>query len=292
MGALSLFTAEICNAQIQKHFSVEANESAEHLNLNLTAPSGKCYLVPTTNPKPINVYGHTGNQETTPRLRTDIRRQVHFVNVDFETKQAGDISTNVTRRMFGGSEPTSGDMYKVYLSESEQFRLDLVYHTGEAFIDLSGLAVNRCKVNAGNSDVQVSYMEAHGNQIKMDTFMVSVDLGSLVVDKINLAQARHIIADVGFGSMVMGFDALEPHPSKVQATVGAGSLEVQLENPTIPVIVRLNNSPLCQVKFPKDFREIEKDVYVNQAYRNSNENLLTFDVEVSMGNLRFQYQEE
>lgn len=289
--ALSLMVAGPSLAQIQKHFSVESEESADHLSLNLTAPSGTCYLVPTTNPNPVTIYGHTNNQQTTPRLRTNIYRQVHVVNVDFENTQTESISTTVTRRMFGGVEEEDGDMYKVYLSEYEQFQLNLIYDSGEAFIDLSGLSVDRCKVNAGNADVKVSYMEAYGNQVKMDTFMATVDLGSLSIDRINMSQARHIIADVGFGTMVMGFDAHEQNASQVTATVGAGSLDVQLENPTLPVIVRLHNSPLCKVQFPKDFEEIEEDVWINAAYREHASDLLSFDVEVSMGNLMFLYQD-
>ena len=71
----------------------------------------------TTNPKPITIYGHTNNRQTTPRLRTNVYQQVHLVNVDFEANRTESISTTVTRRMFGGQEKEEGDMYKVYLSQ-------------------------------------------------------------------------------------------------------------------------------------------------------------------------------
>ena len=291
LGLLSAAIVTPAAAQIEKHFTVETNEEAQHVNLMLTAPSGICYVMPTRNPHPVNVYGHTTNQRTTPSLSTSIDQSVHQVNVNFATKESESLSTTISRRMFGGSSDESWDKYKVYLSENESFELNMLYDAGEAFIDLSGLAVRRCKVDAGNADVEMSYREAFGNQVEMDTFMAKVDMGTLTVDKVNLARSKHIIADVGFGAMTLTFDDQELRPSKVVATVGAGSLEVILESPTQPVIVRMHNSPLCHVKFSPDFQEISKNVWVNSAYHDGAKNLVTFDVEVSMGNLRFGYQE-
>lgn len=291
-GFASVVLTSPCLAQIEKHFAVEPEDNVERTCLMLNAPSGVCYVAPTSNPKPVNVYGHTSNQRTIPRLQTHLARQIHNIKVDIEAKVSESLQSSVTRRVFGGSSDDTYDKYKVYLSETGQFSLDLVYDTGEAFIDLSGLSVDHFKVDAGNADVQVSYMEAHQNQVQMDTFMATVDMGSLEVERINLAQAQHILADVGFGSMTLGFDAQDPHGSQVLATVGAGNLEVLLENPTLPVLIRMHNSALCHVKLPEDFEEIEAHVWVNKAYRENAPTLLTFDVEVSMGNLQFTYQED
>ena len=62
----------------------------------------------------------------------------------------------------------------------------------------------------------------------MDTFMVSVDLGDVEIERLSLARAKNILAEVGFGSLVLSFDELPQRASEIWARVGAGSLEINL----------------------------------------------------------------
>ena len=75
----------------------------------------------------------------------------------------------------------------------------------------------------------------------------------------------------------------------VDASVGAGNLEILLPKDGTPVIIHLKDSPLCAVKIAKGFEEVEKNVFVNMSYDANAENLLSFDVDVALGMVRFKY---
>ena len=73
--------------------------------------------------------------------------------------------------------------------------------------------------------------------------------------------------------------------------MGAGNLEVLLPRKGAPVIIYINNSPLCSVKLAKGFEEVDDNTYVNMDYTSSAENLLTFNVDVALGNVSFKYSD-
>ena len=74
----------------------------------------------------------------------------------------------------------------------------------------------------------------------------------------------------------------------IRASVGAGSMLVLLDNPETPLIVHFSGSPLCRIKMLKYFREIKPNVFVNETYDEEASNLISFDVDVAMGNVLFK----
>ena len=79
-------------------------------------------------------------------------------------------------------------VWKMYLTDTKPYFLELNYGVGNANIDLSGLAIKNLKIITGSADVNVGYYSALENQIDMDTFFVKVDLGSVNVKNLNLSQ--------------------------------------------------------------------------------------------------------
>ena len=55
------------------------------------------------------------------------------------------------------------------------------------------------------------------------------------------------------------------------------------------MIIHIKDSPLCSVKIADGFEEVEKNVFVNMSYSADAENLLSFDIDVALGMVRFMY---
>ena len=63
----------------------------------------------------------------------------------------------------------------------------------------------------------------------------------------------------------MNFGDESHNSSTIKANVGAGSMKIQIAKENMPVIIHVNNSPLCNVKLTRNFEEIEDNVFVNKA---------------------------
>jgi hypothetical protein len=134
----------------------------------------------------------------------------------------------------------------------------------------------------------VGYYSSLENQIDMDTFFVKVDLGSVNVKNVNFSRSRFVVADVGFGNMTLDFSNKPLVDNKIKGSVGAGNLVIILPSEDTPVLVKIQDSWLCSVKVPKSLKKIGANTFANAAYSPGAHNSLTFDLDVSMGNIVFK----
>ncbi|MDN5200538.1 hypothetical protein QQ008_04175 [Fulvivirgaceae bacterium BMA10] len=273
---------DFSSAQFKKRYTVEASENFDKLCFVLSASSGTCQIRPTHHPKLVTIYCKSEDENYNPVYESRLEERQQFVKMDLKDNQS------VSSKVFGGSYSDLENKCNIYLSHDKPFILDLSYGVGNAFADLSGLPIEKLKINTGSADVKVGYQNEKPNTIEMDTFAVKVDMGSLDVKRLNLSKAKNVIADVGFGNLTLNFSGESLIKTDVTASVGAGTLEIILEDQEVPVIVHVNNSLLCRVKLNRHFKEIRKNVFVNKGYSEDAPNLLTFNVDVAMGNIRFK----
>jgi hypothetical protein len=276
--------------QIKKQFTVEDSQSCENIRLSLKANSGNCYIKPSHNPEILNVFSNQTEQTYAHNFRKEIKGKTCEVLLNLEEVQTEGLSETLTARFFGPSDaPVNDKIWKMYLTDAKPYFLELNYGVGNANVDLSGLAIKKLKINTGSADVNVNYNSALENQIDMDTFFVKVDLGSINVKNINLSRTRVVLADVGFGNMTLDFSNKPLVSNRVKGSVGAGNLLIVLPNDHLtPVMVKIKDSWLCSVKLPGDLKKIGENTYANAAYTKDAKNSLTFDLDVSMGNITFQ----
>jgi hypothetical protein len=190
--------------------------------------------------------------------------------------------------MFGTSDkPANNKLWKMYLTDTKPYSLELDYGVGNAHIDLSGLAIKKLKINTGSADVSVGYTSME-NQVDMDTFSVKVDLGSLNIQNMNLSRTRYMVADVGFGNMTLDFSDTPLVSNKIKGSVGAGNLLILLPSNETPVLIRIHESWLCSVKLPEGLKKVKENTFANEAYKKNAKNSLTFDLDVSMGSIVFK----
>jgi len=275
--------------QLKKQFTVEDVSSCENIRLCLKANSGNCFIKPSQNTEILNVFSNQTETSYAHNFRKEVKGKTCEVLLNLEETQTEGISQTISTRFFGASDkPVSDKLWKMYLTDAKPYFLELNYGIGNANIDLSGLAIKTLKVNTGSADVNVGYYSSLENQIDMDTFSVKVDLGSVNVKNLNMSRARYMIADVGFGNMTLDFRSKPLVSNKIKGSVGAGNLTILLPSNETPVLVKIKDSWLCSVKMPEEFKKVSANVYANTAYTKDTKNSLTFDLDVSMGNIIFK----
>jgi hypothetical protein len=275
--------------QIKKQFTVEDSQACENIRLCVRANSGNCFVKPSQNPDILNVFSNQTEAAYAHNFRKEVKGKTCEVLLNLEEVQAEGLSRTISTRFFGTSEnPSSDKLWKMYLTDAKPYFLELNYGVGNANIDLSGLAVKKLKINTGSADVNVGYFSLLENQIDMDTFFVKVDLGSVNVKNLNLSRTHFVMADVGFGNMTLDFSNKPLVSNKIKGSVGAGNLIIILPNEETSVLVKIQDSWLCSVKVPVSLKKIGENTFANAAYSKCAKNSLTFDLDVSMGNIVFK----
>lgn len=287
MGA-GIFIANLSFSQIKKQFSVEDNDGVEKVDLHFKVNNGACLIRPSQSTELLNVYSNQDHDSYSHSFDKSIKEQTCSIKLSLEDNRSEGISQSISYRMFGNSSEATKKLWKVYLTESKSYTLNLTYGIGQADIDLSGLTIEKLKIHTGSADVNIGYLAGKSNQMEMDTFYVKVDLGSVNVKKLNLSRSKHVVADIGFGNLLLDFSDQPQVRSEIKGSVGAGNLLIMLPAEETPVIVKVNDSWLCRVKLTKSFTKLTDNTFVNRAYSADAPNLLTFNLDVSMGSIVFK----
>lgn len=289
-SAVLVFSASIlcCWGQIKKQFTVESPEACQAVELQLKAKVGNCYIRPSQAADLLNIYSNQDLEEYGHSFKKEMKEGTCFVKLNLEQENQRGVGQMISNQVFGSDEKVTDKLWKVYLTDSKPYSLDLVYGLGNANVDLSGLAIKRLKINTGSADVNVSYSSGLGNKIEMDTFFVKVDVGSLNVRQLSLSRSRVIMVDVGFGNMFLDFSTKPLINNHVKGSVGAGNLIIQLPGEEVPVLVKVNESWLCSINLSKGLQRIGENTFANAAYEKDASNALTFDLDVSLGKIIFK----
>jgi hypothetical protein len=275
--------------QVKRQFNVENQNACESIRLSLKANSGNCFIKPSQNSDILNVFSNQDHESYSHNFSKEIKGNVCEVTLVLEEITSGGLSQTISSRMFGPSDNTGGKYWKMYLTDTKPYDLELNYGMGNANVDLSGLSIQKLKISTGSANVNLAY-QALENKVDMDTLFVKADLGSVNVTNINLSKARHLIADVGFGNMTLDFSGHPMVNSKVKGSVGAGNLMIVLPDQNTPVVVKVRNSWLCSLTMAKTLKKISDNTFANEAYSKNPKNAMTFDLDVSMGKIIFKEQ--
>ena len=278
--------------QMKRQFSVENSQACENVNLHLKANTGDCFIKAGHNSEILNVFSNQDQSSYSHQFRKEIVGNTCQLYLNFENNNAAGIGQTISTRMFGNDRPVDSKIWKMYLSNAKPYNLELDYGVGNAYVDLSGLAIRKLKINTGSADVNIGYSSLE-NRVDMDTLSVKVDLGSLHVENLNLSRTRYTSADVGFGNMTLDFSSNPPLvTNRIEGSVGAGNLTIILPSAQTPVLVKVNDSWLCSVKIPGKMKKIRANTFANEAYHENAKNALLFNLDVSMGNIIFKESEK
>ncbi|MGW8121555.1 hypothetical protein ACV07N_02770 [Roseivirga echinicomitans] len=272
--------------QTKSHFVVQDDSACEKINFYLKASSGTCEIRTRNGETPINIMGLCEEEYITPEFGQQMEGNVlnAWLNLNDSGKEG---FTSKMYKIFGRKSTDTKNYWNIYFTNLKPYTLDLNYGVGKAYIDLSNIAVENLKISSGNAHVKVGYHSRKENLIEMDTFMVNVDMGDIEIDRLNMARARTVIAEVGFGTLTMNFDQSPAMASEIWAKVGAGSLTINLPLEEIPMMIRIKETSFRKLKMPSGFTSIGASTYVNPSYKEDSPNLLTFNIDLSMGNVVF-----
>lgn len=288
---LALSTSAIAfgvSAQVKKQFSVEKIQECDKVKLKLSAKTGNCFIRPSQNEDILNVYSNQDVEEYGHSFSNELIGKTCSVKLSLEQDNAPGVGHKISYRVFGADERPAEKFWKVYLAESTQYILDLDYGLGNANIDLSGLSIEKLKINTGSADVNISYSTHIGNKITMDTFSVKVDMGSLNARDLNMAKSKVVLAEVGFGNMFLDFGNKPVVANHIIGSVGAGNLIIQLPSEDVPVLVTINESWLCSINLSRSLKKIGPNKFANASYTKDSSKALVFDLDVSMGKIVFR----
>lgn len=275
-------------AQETKHFRVENSKGYHTVTLNYSTSSGVCYLAQGDSNNPLEVVSARDIDEFNHSFNKNESNGNLVIDLSLDEKNSQGFSQSISNKVFTKTKPEE-NIWKVLLAEDIGYKLNLSYGIGEAFIDLAGLNIENLNVKTGSANVNIGYLHSMPNLIEMDTMAVKVDLGNVNVRQIYLANVKNIAAEVGFGNMLLDLSEPMDQPCHVNASVGAGSLEILIPRGSeVPILVRVKESMLCDVKFTKSFVEKGDNVFVNMDIDEDSDMFLEFDVDVSFGSITFR----
>ena len=272
--------------QEKSHFKVEDNDSCDQIYFYLKSSSGTCDIRTRNGKVPINILGQVNKDYIDPEFGQEHQGSTLKAWLTLHDKGKESFGRKVSK-LFAKKRTDSENYWNIYLTDFKPYHLNLNYGLGKSYVDLSDIAVENLKITSGNAHVKVGYHSKEGNKIEMDTFQVNVDLGDIEIDQLNLSKAKVVMAEVGFGSLVLSFAKQPEVAGEIWARVGAGSLKVQLPQESIPMIIFMKNTSYRKLKVPMGFKMVRKDVYVSENYDPDAENLLTFNIDLSMGSVVF-----
>jgi len=276
--------------QIKKQFTVEDSKDCENVKLCLKANSGNCFIKPGQNTDILDVFSNQDEANYSHNFKKEINGKTCEVILRLDENNTEGVSQSISTRFFGAEKTPTEHFWKMYLTESKPYLLELNYGVGNANVDLSGLSIKKLKINTGSADVNVSYSSLE-NKVDMDTFFIKVDLGSVNIKNLNLSRSRNVIADVGFGNITLDFSNRPLVSNKIKGSVGAGNLVIMLPAEETPVLVKIHDSWLCSVKMPSYLKKVNDNTFANATYTRDSKNALTFDVDVSMGSIVFKQKD-
>ncbi|HHL51891.1 MAG TPA: hypothetical protein ENJ39_00815 [Flammeovirgaceae bacterium] len=274
-------------AQEMKHFRVAPDGHCRVVKITYTASSGTCYLQKGASSDPLSVYSTRDIDDFNHSFHHNQKEQILEVNLALEEKNSMSFSQSISSNMFTKSRPED-NIWRVELTDDIPYELELNYGIGEAYVDLSGLQIIRLSIQTGSADVNIGYMEPVPNPVPMHEMNIKVDLGNVQARQLDLANVHRINAEVGFGNMLLDLSEPLGHPCQVNASVGAGTLEILVPKDGIPVVIHIKKSMLCDVRMSRSFTETAEDTFTNTAYDSQKTGQLEFVVDVSFGTIIFK----
>ncbi len=286
--SLVLLTSFELKAQIKKSFTIPNNSNFDKLIFSLNATNGHCNIKSGGEDNIINLYSKTSGT-TSPQYEENIIDGVKLLQVNLQEENSNYLSSTFSNQLINFSTQDENDViWNVTISKLKPVELDLNYAIGDSYIDLTGLSIERLKVKTGSANIVVNYKNDVANFVKMDTFLVKVDVGSFEAKNLHLSRSANIIANVGFGNVKMDFGNAELINTEVRATIGAGKLIIILPKNDIPIKININDSPLCHIKIPKGYVNSTAHIFHSPKYANNQSNSINFDVDVAVGSIVFK----
>jgi len=284
---LVLWCGETVHAQMIKEFTVEERKGFDLVQLDFSSYKGVSKVSRMYFEDPIMIHTHLSKVNILPDFNYTIKDRVLRANLSHNDVESQGLGKNLSSKLFANSEGDFDHMWEIGLSDKYTYDLNFHFGIGRAEVDLSGVKVKRCKIKTATADVSLNYGGKAVNPIDMDTIMVKVNMGTLTGVNVAHSKADIMIFDVNYGKVDLDFkDHFEGQkPCKISATVGAGSVIIKLPEPQYPYLVKIRSTAMCRTQLPNYLSSQGGKTYVSKGYKKNASNLMTFEIDVSVGSL-------
>jgi hypothetical protein len=289
---LCLIVSLGAHAQLKKFYTLKESNEYDTVDFTLKASSGNSFIKNyADSSEPMVIYGNPDLERINPSFKTRYSGRTCYASLELDAFNSFSLGDGFSFVMAKKAKEELGNYWKILVNDQKVYRFYMNYGVGNTEVDLSNIKLHKLRLHTGSANVIIGYQADKPNKIKMDTFSVKVDMGSIETKYLANSRANCYVADIGFGTAKLDFRGKNEDKVQCNAKIGAGSLDVLVPNRNSPVIVYLKDSPFCGIRMADDFEEVEKNVWVNHSYSAKASNLMTFNVDLALGTISFAYAE-
>jgi hypothetical protein len=272
-------------AQITKEFRVEEKHGYNLVYLNFNVYKGVTQINRKLGDEPVFIHSHLSKVNILPSFNHEIRDEILYANLVHRNVESENLGKSLSYKLFSSSNDDFDHKWSVGLNSNFLYDLHFYFGIGTADIDLAYLPVSNCIINSTSADVKLNYSKNSANSVKMDTIMVTINMGNLEASNLNFTNAKEMIFEANYGTLNLSFSDKMPEACNIQAMVGAGKVNLILPDDSQPYIVKIKSTPMCRTYIPKHLKDIGNKTYVSRTYKENSANLMTFDIDVSVGSV-------
>lgn len=275
----------VSKAQLVKEFKAKELDGFEEVRLEFTTYKSSTQLKRTGSTYPVYIHGHLHKTNILPVFSDEIEKNVLWTSLTHKNVESENLGKSITSKLFSGADEKFDHSWNVSLSSDFLYHLDFNLGMGKSEFDLSNLRINQLKVRSASADVSIHYDSDLPNTVLMDTLLVTLNMGKVVIDQANFSNAKKMIFEVNYGTIDLTFSEGMTTSSQVIAAVGAGTLHLKLPADNFPVKIKTRTTAMCKTSLPKYLRTLEKGTYVTKGYEASDPRLLDLTIDVGVGSL-------
>lgn len=274
-------------AQFVKEYKVTQRKGFELVYLNFTSYKSLTQLKRIMTSDPIYIHGHLLKSNILPDFNYSIHDNFLDVSLVHKNVESDNLGKSITAKLF--SDNTDFDhTWDVGLGSNFLYDLDFNLGVGKANFDLSQIPISQLKIKSASSDVKIYYGSDVPNQVAMDTLLVTLNMGTVEIQKANYSNAKIVIIEVSYGKIDLNYSDGLASSSQVIAAISGGSIHLKLPPDSNPVKIRMKKNPMCRTVFPKYLKAIDKETYVTRGYNPSDPKLLELILDVGVGSVTIE----
>lgn len=275
----------LTKAQITKEFKVEQKEGFNLVQLDFNVYKGISEIKRHKDESPLFVSCQLSKVNILPSFSYEIKNNALISSLVHRNVESENLGKSLSYKLFSSSNDDFDHTWKVGLNSHYLYSLNFHFGIGKAHFDLSHLPISNCIIRSASADIKLDYAQKMANSVKMDTMMVSINMGSLEANHLNLTNAKKMIFEANYGSLNLSISEKMSEACQIFATVGAGKVDFHLLDDNQPLIINIKSTAMCRTNIPRHFREIAPKTYVNKAYKENAENLMKLTIDVSVGSV-------
>ena len=192
-------------------------------------------------------------------LRSEGRYNADKINavIDYEKlHDEGDITVKVEQVRKKYNLDSEDCRLRISLSTDYVWKIDFEAGFADCKLDLSGLPLEKIRLDLGASECRLSFEEP--NPVQLGRFTVDAGAGEVHLLGLGYANFDNFSFDGGAGEFVLNFEGFTDKYHEAEIDVGIGEITVELPG-DFPVRLRTDNGWLSSIEIQGDDMEMDRD---------------------------------